>query len=47
MNQNTDRGRELVERRRSNAAGKHRNRNDRRQNRRTRKTRAIRESLGR
>lgn len=43
-----NRGQTLVELRRSNAAGKHRVRKDgRRQSRRTRTERAVRESLGR
>lgn len=48
MQTQEDRGRMLAERRRSNAAGKHRVRKDgRRQSRRTRTERAVRESLGR
>lgn len=43
-----DQGRALTELRRSNAAGRHRVRKDgRRQTRRTRTDRAVRESLGR
>lgn len=46
--QTEDRGRVIAERRRSNAAGKHRVRKDgRRQSRRTRRDRAVRESMGR
>lgn len=47
MQTREDRGRMLAERRRSNAAGRHRVRRDgRRQSRRTRTERAIRESRG-
>lgn len=48
MSQPKSQGQILAERRRSNAAGPHRVRKDgRRQSRRTRKDRAVRESLGR
>lgn len=46
--QTENRGRVLAERRRSNAAGRHRVKRDgRRQSRRTRRDRAVRESMGR
>lgn len=48
MKTQEDRGRVLAERRRSNAAGRHRVKRDgRRQSRRTRRDRAVRESIGR